>query len=180
MRKYVKNIFKLILSATFLILLLISSTKSLFSQEMPPKPSSSGGSISVYVDPSQGLAFGAFYQIGTGGTVTVNAGGSRMSSGNVILANLGYSYSPVLFQVTANSGTTITIMNGPDVSLTGSNGGSMNLHLGSSDVGSPFTTTANPPSKTQVHIGGTLTIGSAIANPPGSYNGTFTVTFIQQ
>lgn len=146
---------------------------------MSPKASSKN-SFSVYVDPSQGLAFGAFYQVGTGGTVTVDAGGSRMSSGNVILANLGYSYSPVLFQVTANSGSTIQIMNGPDISLTGSNGGSMNLHLGRSDVGSPFTKPEHSPSKTQVHIGGTLTIGSTIANPPGNYNGTFTVTFIQE
>lgn len=169
----------LILNFSIVLMVLLLSAARLMCQEMPPKPSSSG-TISVYVDPSQGLAFGAFYQIGTGGTVTVDAGGSRSSSGNVILANLGYTYSPVLFQVTANAGTTISIMNGPDVSLTGSNGGSMNLHLGRSDVGSPFTTTANPPSKTQVRIGGTLTIGSAIANPPGSYNGTFTVTFIQQ
>lgn len=161
-----------------LCILMFVSFSCLHAQEMPPHPVQS--SISVYVDPSQGLAFGAFYQIGTGGTVTVDAGGSRTSSGNVILANLGYSYSPVLFQVTASYGTTIQILNGPDVLLSGSNGGSMNLHLGRSDVGSPFTTRTTPPARTQVRIGGTLTIGSSVSNPPGTYNGTFNVTFIQQ
>jgi len=145
-----------------------------FAQEKPPIP------VTVYVNPAQGLLFGAFYQTGTGGTVIVSSSGARTSTGNVILANLGFSYSPAIFQVTVNKGAVITILNGPDVTLTGSNGGTLSLHIGSSDVGSPFVSTVASPSYTSVHIGGTLTIGSAAANPPGNYNGSFSVTFIQQ
>ncbi len=144
------------------------------AQENPPHP------IKVFVDPTQGMLFGAFYQSGTGGTVILGANGSRSSTGNIILANLGYSFSPALFQVDANRGALIQILNGPDVTLSGSNGGRMNLHVGASDVGSPYICTTSSPARTQVHIGGTLTIGNTTSNPPGNYSGTFTVTFIQQ
>lgn len=153
---------------------------SLMAQQPPPKPASIISPLSVYADPSQPLAFGAFYQIGTGGTVIVSASGSRTATGNVFLGNLGYIYTPALYQITAPAGSTIAILNGTDVILSGSNGGSITLHIGNSDVGSPFSTTAVPPATTRVHIGGTLTIGSASSNPPGNYSGTFTVTFIQQ
>ena len=126
------------------------------------------------------MIFGAFFQGPSGGTVILNPDGSRSSTGSLILANLGYPYSPALFTIDANVGTVISIMNGPNVTLTGSNGGSITLHLGASSPGSPFTTTIVSPSQTQVWIGGTLTVGNPLANPSGSYSGTFSVTFIQQ
>ncbi len=142
--------------------------------EKPPRP------ITLYVNPAQGLSFGAFYEGTSGGTIIVNANGSRSTTGTVIGVNLGFSYSPAIFQVDAEPGTLITISNGPDINLTGSNGGTMSLHIGSSDLGSPFTATAVSPSRTQLRIGATLTVGTPIANPPGNYSGTFSVTFIQQ
>jgi hypothetical protein len=141
--------------------------------ENPPRP------ISIYINPAQGLIFGAFYQGGSGGTVILYPNGSRSTTGSIIQASLGFSFSPAIFEVDAEPGTIVTISNGPDVSLAGSNGGSMTLHIGNSDLGSPFITTAVSPARTLVRIGGTLTVGSPLASPPGNYNGTFSVTFIQ-
>ncbi|WP_426330168.1 DUF4402 domain-containing protein [Pedobacter sp. R-06] len=141
--------------------------------ENPPRP------ISIYVNPAQGLSFGAFYLGGSGGTVIVYPNGSRSTTGSIIQASLGFSFSPAIFEADAEPGTIITISNGPDVNLTGSNGGTLSLHIGNSDLGSSFIATAVSPSRTLIRIGGTLTVTNPLASPPGSYNGTFSVTFIQ-
>ncbi|MHA4810545.1 DUF4402 domain-containing protein [Flavitalea flava] len=144
------------------------------AQQPPPRP------IIIYVNPAQGLMFGAFFQGATGGTVTVYPDGSRSVTGSVTQANLGYIFSPAIYEVDANVGTVVSILNGPDVTLSGSNGGTISLHIGNSSTGSPFITTAISPARTQVRIGGTLTVGNPLANPSGSYSGMFSVTFIQQ
>ena len=144
------------------------------AQPPPPRP------ISIYVNPAQGLIFGAFFQGISGGTVVLFPDGSRSVTGSLVQANLGYPFSPAIFEVDANVGTMVSIMNGPDVTLTGSNGGTLNLHIGAASTGTSFITTVSPPSRTQVRIGGTLTVGNALANPSGNYTGTFSVTFIQQ
>ena len=144
------------------------------AQPPPPRP------INVFINPAQGLIFGAFFQGVTGGTVILFPDGSRSATGDLVLANLGVPFSPAIYEIDANAGTLISILNGPDVMLTGSNGGSIRLHIGNSSPASPFITTAIPPGRTQVRIGGTLTVGSPLANPSGSYNGTYSVTFIQQ
>lgn len=146
----------------------------LHAQPPPPRP------ISIYVNPAQGLIFGAFFQGVSGGTVSVFSDGSRSSTGSIVLANLGYPFSPAIFEVDANAGTMVSIMNGPDVTLTGNHGGSISLHIGTANTGSSFITSVVPPSRTQVRIGGTLTVGNPLANPSGNYSGTFSVTFIQQ
>jgi hypothetical protein len=56
----------------------------------------------------------------------------------------------------------------------------MSLHIGNTDVGSPFITTVAPPGKTRVNVGGTLTVSSPAANPPDSYSGSFYITFNQE
>ncbi len=144
------------------------------AQVQPPRP------LSVFVNPAQPLSFGAFYQGPIGGSVIVYPNGSRSSTGDVVQAGLGYSFSPAMFEVEGLPGTIVSILNGPDVILSGSNGGSMILHIGSSNPVSPFILTTSSPSRTVVNIGGTLTVGAPSSNPPGSYNGTFTVTFIEQ
>lgn len=158
----------------FIVTNLLYGSTMLCAQENPPRP------ITIYVNPAQGLTFGAFVHTNSGGSIIIYANGSRQVTGSVIPANLGFSFSPAIFEVDAEPGTLITISNGPDVTLTGSNGGSMNLHVGDSSLPSPFVATAVPPSRTQLRIGGTLTVGNALANPPGNYSGTFSVTFIQQ
>ncbi|SFD78673.1 protein of unknown function [Chitinophaga sp. CF118] len=158
----------------YVFILLFSTQLKIRAQQPPPNP------ISVYVNPLQGLIFGAFFQGISGGTVIIYPDGSRAVTGDVVQANLGFSFSPAIFEVEANPGTLISIMNGSDVLLTGSNGGSMTLHIGAASTGTPFITTVTPPARTQVRIGGTLTVGSPLANPAGAYNGTFSITFIQE
>lgn len=142
-----------------------------FSQEQPPKP------ILVTVSVSQHLNFGTIIPNGPGGgTVTVDFTGLRTYTGQIILPATGTFSSPALFQITALPGTLITIVNGPPSSLSAP-GGSLLLTIGSSSTGTPFITTG---ATTDVFIGGTLTVGSLIANPAGAYSGTFDVTFVQQ
>ena len=162
------------MSKRIICVLLLCIYLPVYAQEPPPRP------VSVTVDPSQGLIFGAFFQGISGGSVIIYPDGSRSVTGSVVQANLGFLFSPAIFEIDANRGTLISILNGPDVSLTGSNGGSIQFHIGASNLGAQFITTATSPARTQVRIGGTLTIGSPMANPSGSYSGIFSVTFIQE
>jgi hypothetical protein len=157
-----------------IIILFFLHAPGAYAQPPPPRP------ITVYVNPAQGLVFGAFFQGVTGGTVIIYPDGSRSVTGDLVLANLGVPFSPAIYEIDANPGTVVSILNGPDVNLTGSNGGSIHLHIGNASTGSPFITTATPPGRTEVRIGGTLTVGSPLANPSGAYSGMFSVTFIQQ
>ena len=116
------------------VILLLALSHELSAQEPPPRP------IVVTVT-SQGLSFGAFTHGAAGGTVTISSGGLRSSTGDVVQLGLGFSYSTALYEVIANPGTVISLLNGPDVLLPGSNGGSLSLHIGDSDLGSPFVTT---------------------------------------
>jgi hypothetical protein len=144
------------------------------AQVQPPRP------LSVYVNPAQALNFGAFYQGTSGGSIIISPTGSRSATGDVVLVNLGFTVSPALFEVEGLPGTIVSILNGPDVTLHGSNGGSMTLHVGSTSPSSPFIINTNPPSRTVVNVGGTLTVGTPALNPPGSYSGTFDITFMEQ
>lgn len=144
------------------------------AQQPPPRP------IAIFVNPAQGLRFGAFTLGNAGGTVAVSSNGSRTSTGDVVLLQLGYTFAPAIFEVDANPGTLIQIMNGPSAVLTGSNGGTLLLTIGSSSTGTPFIATATPPARTLVRIGGTLTVGNLLSNPAGQYSGMFNVTFIQE
>ena len=164
-----RRLIQLTHGSIFLLLMYVSVS----AQEMPPRP------ITVTVITSQNLSFGSFAQGALGGSVSVSSSGMRSWTGNIVLL-IGGSVSPALFDVVANPGTLITIVNGSDVSLNGSNGGTLMLHIGASSTGSPFITTAARPSPTHVYIGGTLTVGNPGANPPGDYSGIFQVTFVQQ
>lgn len=136
------------------------------------------GNISVYT--VQNMRFGAFMQGAIGGSVILSPEGTRSITGDVIQLNMGVTYFQSIFEVEAVMGTVISILNGPNATLTGSNGGSMSMIIGGSSPGSPFITTVQPPGRTQINIGGTLMVGSAVANPPGTYSGTFYITFNQE
>jgi len=162
-----------------LLIVAIATVSGFFSvvnaQEDPPRP------IVVTVNGSQHLSFGAFSHGAGGGTVIIYPDETRDYTVDILLLNLGYSYSAALFDITANRGTVISILNGPDVTLTGSGGGTLLLHIGTSLPASPFVTTVQWPTVTQVKIGGTLTVsGNPLANPPGNYTGSYSVTFIQE
>jgi len=149
------------------------STKAQEIPENPPIP------VEVQVSTAQFLNFGAFTTGISGGTVTVTSDGLKSSTSDVILLNMGQPVSPALFDVTANPGTIITISSQPNITLNGP-GGFILLNIDSYSTGQTFITTASPPFTTPVYVGGTLIVGTPSANPPGNYNGTFTLTFIQQ
>jgi len=115
-----------------------------------------------------------------GGTVAISSTGTRTASGDVVLLNLGVSYFESIFEVEGIAGTVVSILNGPNATLTGSNGGSMSMSIGSSTPVGPFSIMVSPPTRTQVRIGGTLNVGAPASNPPGTYTGTFYVTFNQE
>lgn len=131
----------------------------------------------ISVNTTQDLSFGAFTQGSSGGTVTLNTDGSRTTSGTVVGLSLGFIYHQAIFEVEASIGTIISITNGPDSNLAGSNGGSITLRIGNSDPNSPLVSSAEPPGKNIINVGGTLTIGDMVGSPPGSYTGSFYVTF---
>jgi len=152
---------------------MIATSLEVNGQEPPPRP------IIVTVNLSQNLSFGAFYHFAAGGTVIIYTDGSRSSTGDIVLLTM-YSFDPGLYDVVANPGTLVSILNGPDATLNGSGGGTLTLQIGDSDPSSPFVVTTTPPAATQLRIGGTLIVGNPLANPPGNYSGTFDVTFIQE
>lgn len=138
-------------------------------QEPPPRP--------INLTLQQDLGFGAFYHYMAGGTVTINPDGSRQATGDVVLMDLGISWSASRFRIIGAPGTVISLLNGPDVLLSGSNGGSLTLQVGSSNPPSPLVLTPGP---LLLYVGGTITVGNPAANPPGNYSGTFEITFIQE
>jgi hypothetical protein len=157
-----------------LLLLIFMVSFSIKAQEAPPRP------IVIYVNPALGLNFGKFSQGNFGGTVIIYPNGTSSSTGDIIPLSSGIPFSPAIFEVEANIGTVVSILNGPNVILTGSNGGTLQLQIGASSTGSPFITNVAPPGRTQVRIGGTLIVGSPVSNPGGNYSGSFMVTFIQE
>jgi hypothetical protein len=130
--------------------------------------------ITIY--PVQDFNFGTFYQGSSGGTVDISNAGIRTATGDVVLINSGFSTTQAAFDIEAPQGSVISIENGPDIVITGTNNGSISLRLGSADTGSPFISSAVPPARNRVHIGGTLTVGNNMVSPPGTYQGTFTIT----
>jgi hypothetical protein len=162
------RLYLLLLSVIFLFTL----SQSVYAQEPPPRP--------VEVTVTTPLGFGAFAQGASGGTIIINTAGGRSSSGDIVLLNMGYSFSAATFKLIANAGTLISIVNGPDIDLTGSNGGTMTLKIGSSDPVSPFVIPEGPPAFTLMNVGGTLIVGDPLSNPPGIYDGTFDIIFMQE
>lgn len=128
----------------------------------------------------QNMSFGALYQGGSGGTITVSNAGVRTVTGTVVGINLGVSYYQAMFDVTCLLFTNVLITNGPNATLTGSNGGTMSLTIGPSNPASPFVGSIGVLRVTRINIGGTLTVGTPAACPPGIYSGNFFITFNNQ
>jgi hypothetical protein len=136
------------------------------------------GALSIYT--VQNMHFGAFTQGAIGGTVVVTPTGTRTATGDVVLLNMGISFMEAIFELEGIVGSNVSILNGPNATLTGSNGGSMSMTIGTSTPASPFTISAQPPSRTEIRVGGTLNVGAPASNPPGTYTGTFYITFNQE
>lgn len=165
LEKIVRNCKRLIL-ILFTGFFFFSICTDIKAQEDPPRPPS----ITLVTD----LSFGAFYSP-TGGSVTIDQYDMR-SSVNVTLFSFGSS-SAAHFNIYANSGTIINILNIPDFQLTWG-GYNMTVSVGATDPLLPFINT-NPYSlATELTIGATLTVGTPAANPPGTYTGTFNITLV--
>jgi hypothetical protein len=160
---------KMILPSVFLFTLF----QEIKAQDPPPPPRP----VKIYTT-SQKLSFGTFTYGVSGGTVTVSEAGSRSKSGDIILLGLGYASCMLLIE--ANPGTLISLIYNQVGPLTNGTGGSMALQIVGSSPISPFITNAEPPATTTLYIGGRLTVGNSIANPPGNYNGTFDIMFNQE
>jgi hypothetical protein len=141
-----------------------------WAQEDPPRP--------ITVTSTQGLSFGAFYQGASGGSVTVTSTGSRSSGGTVVLLTMG-TVSQAIFEIVGNLGTPVSFLK-PTSTLSDGNGHSLSLQIDDTNPGIQFVLTNVYPTPTILYIGAILTIGSPAANPPGSYSGTFDITFIQE
>ena len=152
------------------VLILSGIVQNLYAQpENPPRP--------MVITSTSSLSFGVFSSEITGGTIQVDEYGVRTSSGDIVLYNLGYLYYPASFQVDVNPGHIITITLGPDILLSDGVGHTMNLELNGIYPLSPFVTTTDI---TDIYVGGVLTVGNMMTNPPGTYNGTITVIFNYQ
>ncbi|MBE0678066.1 MAG: DUF4402 domain-containing protein [Bacteroidales bacterium] len=157
------------------LLLLCGFYSNVIAQPHPPRP------VVITANPAQPLAFGAFTPGASGGTVTVSAaGGTRSSTGTVILLNMGFIYTPAMFYIRANPGTVISLLTGPPSTITGSNGGTLSLQVNGTFPASPFVTMVPYQQQTTVLVGGTLTVGNIASNPPGYYSGSIDVTFVQE
>lgn len=163
--------------ALIILILCIVSVTSYAQTPIDSLPNDPGKLV-VYT--MQNLKFGAFSQGALGGTVTISPSGTRTSTGDVILLNMGITYYQALFDLEVPYGTVVSLMNGPNVTLVGSNGGSMSMAIGDSSPSSPFFTSVQPPGRTQLSLGGTLTVGNPVSNPPGTYSGTLFITFNQE
>jgi hypothetical protein len=153
------------------ILPLFLSLQALAQSGPPPPPRP------IKVTKTQDLSFGTFYQGGAGGTVTILWNGTRSAGGTVVLFGVGGLQA--VFSIVANRGTIITFLK-PTSTLNDGSGHLLSLQIDTTSPVSPFVTTNNYPTPTIVNMGGILTIGAPAANPPGSYSGTFDITFVQQ
>ncbi len=160
-----------------ILILALYTVSQVANAQGDPTDSIPGDPGGISVMNVQGLHFGAFSHGPSGGSVSISAAGVRTAMGSVTELDFGIAYFQAIFDVAAPEGATVSIVNGADATLTGSNGGSMIMSLDSSSPGSPFIVMIPSPGTTAVNVGGTLTVGNSTANPPGVYSGTFYITF---
>ena len=146
------------------------------SNSQPPLPQRT-----LTVTPTQAIHFGTICVGGSGGTVTVGYDGSRSSTGGITLLSISPVAQPAIFEIKLCQGRSVIITFDPSTTLYGSNGGSLTLVIGPTEKGangSFFTTNNDCNFITPLRVGGTLTIpGNAL---PGTYTGSFEITFNQE
>ena len=152
----------------FLVLLPVMAS----AQEMPPAP--------VQASIIRGLSFGALTQGVGGGSVILYPSGTRISMGDIILVDYGYLYYPAIFELSGNPGTIVHFLVSQVDPLTSVGGGWMTMTVGETDPVTPFILPTAGFGTIQIFVGGTLTVGSPLANPGGDYTGSFDIMFIQE
>ncbi|WP_050855221.1 DUF4402 domain-containing protein [Flavobacterium frigoris] len=137
---------------------------------------------SIEVTATQALQFGTFALTGAaGGSVVVGYDGSRAATGSIAILGISPYAQPAIFEVKLLQGRNVHLDFSPTTTLQGSDGGSLILHIGPTEKGTNgafFSTNNNREFTTLLRVGGTLDIpGNAI---PGTYTGTFFITFNQE
>lgn len=130
-----------------------------------------GWALNMAITPVQGLTFGKFVA-GTGGTVTVGAGGVRSASAGVALVPSGAG-ATAQFSVTGDPSRTYAISlpaNGVVLMTSGADSMAVNNFTGSPALSGQLSGGGTQ----TVFVGATLSVGSQ--QPRGSYSGTFDVT----
>jgi len=140
-------------------------------QEPPPRP--------LEITETQQLSFGTFTLSGAGGTVIIYSDGSRGATGSVIPLTLNPVHTTARFELVANPGTIISLMGWPASILTNGTQ-TMSFIIDSTLPVLPYVINTVPPNGTTLNLGGTLTVGSILSNPAGSYSGTYNITFVQE
>lgn len=176
-RKVIKamNIKKCFLKLLFLITTFIFCVNFSFAQPALPQRT-------LTVTATQSIHFGTICVAGgTGGTVTVGYDGSRTSTGNILLLSMAPSAQPAIFEIKLCQGRNVNIEFDATTTLMGNNGGSLTLDIGPTEKGvngARFSTNSDCNFITPLRVGGTLHIpGTAL---PGTYTGSFNITFNQE
>lgn len=167
---------RLFFTLLFYLLLILTGQSRIFAQPGTPFPPPR----EIIVYSAQDLSFGSFFPGATGGIVVIYPSGLRSESGSVVLA--GGFYQPAVFIVELLPGRMVHVLFSNPATLTKTGGGfSMTMTTGPTDKpGNSFVTSAGHPFRNFVYIGATLFVGNITQNPAGNYEGTFTVTFIQE
>ncbi len=135
----------------------------------------------ITVSATQSIHFGTLSAGPTGGTVTVGYDGSKSSTGSITLLSISPAAQPAIFEIKLCQGRNVNISPVPTVILNGSNGGQLTLDIGPTEygaIGVTFQTMGDCNSVTTIRVGGTLQIPPATI--PGTYTGSFNITFNQE
>lgn len=152
----------------------------LYAQSAPPLPQRT-----VSVRSTQALNFGDFSLTSASsiGSVIVDFNGVRSATGSVLLLHIGNPAQQAIFEVKICPGRILSLTYPSTITLSGSNGGSMLLHIGPTNLGGSGSTFLSNKGCDDLHfirVGGKIDVTSMPANPAGLYSGTFSLTFIQQ
>jgi len=173
---------KSILLVSALLLLLNSQVKG--QDNAPPLPQRTATATVT-----QNLSFGdiSVESSSTGGKVTVDYSGSRTSIGNLYLLNLGNPVEQAILEFHLCPGRSVKVLFNPLVPLTyGSSQMSLlidKLRIGTtliSTSGQSFFSNKGCNDTHYIEVGGTLTVGNLLSNPPGEYLGSFSITLAQE
>jgi hypothetical protein len=160
-----------------LLKLLHFTVAFLFVSLLNAQPSLPERNITVL--PTQSLEFGVFY-INGAGTIEVDYQGNVNVTGGVISLNT-ISVTPAIFEIKLCQGRVITLDYDYSVMINGSNGGQLELVIGSTEYG---VSGAEFPSKNDCNFITVLRVGGKIIVPanaiPGIYSGSFPLNLTQE
>jgi hypothetical protein len=135
----------------------------------------------ITVSAAQAIHFGTLSAGPAGGTVTVGYDGSKSSTGSITLLAVSPVAQPAIFDIKLCQGRNVNISAVPTVNLNGSNGGVLTLDIGPTEYGAlgvTFQSVGDCNTITPIRVGGTLHIPAATI--PGTYTGSFNITFNQE